>query len=89
MKTATAELESARNQVDVANQALQLAKEELDLTRGRFLAGVTDNIEVVAAQDSLATANDNQIDALFDFNKARAELAHALGQVEATYTRSR
>jgi outer membrane protein len=49
VKSGIAEWKAAKNEVDVANQALRLAHEELDLARGRFAAGVTDNIELVAA----------------------------------------
>jgi outer membrane protein TolC len=75
--------------VKVANDALSLAREELDLARGRFSAGVTDNIEVIAAQDSLARANDNQVDAFYRFSAARATLARATGRVEETFARSK
>jgi outer membrane protein TolC len=50
---------------------------------------VTDNIEVVSAQDSLARANDNQIEAMYRFSAARASLARALGRVEETFGRSK
>ena len=80
-----AELESARNEVDVANQGVRLANEEVTQARDRFQAGVANNIEVVTAQDALARANDNQIAALYRYNQARADLAHALGQTETLY----
>ncbi len=89
VKSGIAEWMAAKNEVDVANQALRLAQGELDLARGRFAAGVTDNIEVIAAQDSLARANDNQIDALYRFSAARACLARALGRVERTFARGK
>jgi outer membrane protein TolC len=89
VKTSLAEWKAAKNEVNVANDALRLAREELDLARGRFAAGVTDNIEVISAQDSLARANDNQIEALYRFSAARATLARALGRVEETFGRSK
>ena len=89
VKSSVAEWKAARNEVDVANDALRLAREELDLARGRFEAGVTDNIELISAQDSLARANDNQIDALYRFSAARAALARAIGRVEETFGRSK
>jgi outer membrane protein len=89
VKSSLAEWKAARNEVSVANDALRLAREELDLARGRFGAGVTDNIEVISAQDSLARANDNQIEALYRFSEARATLARALGRVEQTFGRSK
>jgi len=87
VKTALAQLAAARNEVDVANQAIALAQEEVAQARDRFQAGVADNIEVVTAQDALARANDNQIVALYRYNQARADLARATGQMEAVYAK--
>ena len=61
----------------------QAAIEDLD----RFQAGVGNNIEVITAQDELARANDNQIVALYRYNQARADLAHATGQMESLYAK--
>ena len=69
VKTAIARLESARNQVDVANLGVKLAREEVSQARDRFDAGVTNNIEVITAQDELARAKDNQIAALYQYNQ--------------------
>jgi outer membrane protein len=87
VKTAAAQLESARSQVDVASLGVSLAKQEVEQARDRFQAGVANNIEVVTAQDELARANDNQIAALYRYNQSRADLAHAAGQMEALYAR--
>jgi outer membrane protein TolC len=87
VKTAAAQLESARSQVDVASLGVSLARQEVEQARDRFQAGVANNIEVVTAQDELARANDNQIAALYRYNQSRADLAHAAGQMEALYAR--
>jgi outer membrane protein len=87
VKTALINLNSARNEVQVANLGIQLSKEEVDQARDRFKAGVANNIEVIQAQDSLARANDNQIVALYRFNQARADLARAIGQMEKVYAK--
>jgi outer membrane protein len=87
VKTALLNLQSARNEVQVANLGVQLAKEEVDQARDRFKAGVANNIEVISAQDSLSRANDNQIAALYRFNQARADFARAVGQMEKTYSK--
>lgn len=87
VKTALLNLESARNEVQVANLGVQLAKEEVDQARDRFKAGVANNIEVIQAQDALARANDNQIVALYRFNQARADYARGIGQMEKVYAR--
>lgn len=79
------ELEAARHQVELGRQQVQLANEQVSLSEGRFQSGVTDNIEVTTAQDSLARANDAEISALFRYNIARAQLARAVGSEEQTY----
>ena len=87
VKTAVAQVDAARNEVTVANLGIQLAREEVTQARDRFQAGVTNNIEVITAQDELARANDNQIGALYRYNQARASLAYAVGQMEALYAK--
>ena len=87
VKTALINLDSSRNEVQVANLGVQLSKEEVDQARDRFKAGVANNIEVIQAQDSLSRANDNQIAALYRFNQARADLARAIGQMERVYAK--
>lgn len=87
VKTALLNLESSRNEVQVANLGVQLAREEVDQARDRFRAGVANNIEVIQAQDSLSRANDNQIAALYRFNQARADFARATGQMEKVYSK--
>jgi len=87
VNTAAAELEAARHEVEVANQGMQLAREEVTQARDRFQAGVANNIEVITAQDEMARASDNQIAALYRYNQARADLAHAVGQMETLYSK--
>jgi outer membrane protein len=87
VKSAIDELDAARKNVDVANLGLQLANEEVAQAERRFAAGVTTNVEVITAQDELARANNNQIDALYRFNQSRVNLAQALGEVQDTYAK--
>jgi outer membrane protein len=87
VKTAMAQLESARHEVDVANEGVKLAQEEVNQARDRFSAGVANNIEVVTAQDALERANDNQISALYSYNQSRADLARATGHIEDLYAK--
>ena len=87
VKTAQAQLDAAQHEVDVANLGVKLAEEEVAQARDRFQAGVANNIEVVSAQNALARANDNQIAALYDYNQSRADLSHAIGQIEVLYSK--
>src|SRR5260370_1328152 len=87
VKTAAAQLESAKSETDVANLGVDLAREEVTQARDRFQAGVANNIEVITAQDELSRANDNQIAALYRYSQARADLARATGQMESLYAK--
>jgi len=87
IQVAQAELDAAQHEVEVADLAVSLSQEALTQARHRFEAGVSNNIEVINAQDELARANDNQISALYRLNQSRADLALAMGQIESLYTR--
>jgi outer membrane protein TolC len=82
VRAALLDIQSAADQVAVARSNLDLANQTLTQARDRFSAGVTDNIEVVQAQGSVAIANDNLITALYAHNLAKVELARALGSAE-------
>jgi outer membrane protein len=87
VKSAIDELNAAHKNVEVANLGLQLATNEVAQAERRFAAGVTTNVEVVTAQDALARANSNQIEALYRFNQSRVNLAQAMGVVQNTYAK--
>ena len=74
-------------QTETGDPVLAAFGEEVAQARDRFQAGVANNLEVITAQDELARANDNQIGALYRYNQSRADLAHAVGQMEALYAR--
>jgi outer membrane protein TolC len=82
VRAALLDIQSAADQVAVARSNLDLANQTLAQARDRFFAGVSDNIEVVQAQGSVAVANDNLIAALYAHNLAKVELARALGGAE-------
>jgi outer membrane protein TolC len=79
VRNAYLDLTAATNQVDVANQNLTVTKETLDLTRQRFQAGVSDNVEVIQAQESVASAELDYINSVFAHNIAKLSLARAIG----------
>lgn len=82
VRSAVLDLQSAADQVAVAERNADLANQTLIQARDRFSAGVTDNIEVVQAQQLLASANDNYISSLNAHNAAKIALATALGVAE-------
>src|SRR5579864_596878 len=76
------DIRTAADQVAVAQSNLELANQTLQQSRDRFAAGVTDTVEVVQSQESVAAANDSLIAARFAHNLAKVELARALGLAE-------
>jgi outer membrane protein TolC len=82
VRSALLDLSAAADQVEVARSALDLASQTLVQARDRFTAGVTDNLEVVEAQDAVASANENYISSLYSHNVAKVLLARAIGFAE-------
>jgi len=82
VRTALLDLAAAAEQVEVARSSVQLADEALTQARDRFSAGVTDNLEVVQAQESVASANESYISSLYAHNLAKVSLARAIGFAE-------
>jgi outer membrane protein TolC len=83
VRTAFLDLRAADDRVKVAQGALDLSKEQLDQAQDRFAAGIASNIEVVQAQEAVATASDNYLSSLYAHNVAKISLARALGVAEA------
>jgi outer membrane protein TolC len=86
VQVAQAEVAAAGSEVVVATQAVALEQEAMTQARHRFEAGVSNNIEVINAQDELARAMDGRINALYRLNQSRADLAKAMGQLEPLFT---
>lgn len=82
VRTALLNLESSSEQVAVARDNIDLAEQTLTQSRDRFTAGVTDTVEVVQAEEQVASAHENYISSLYDYNYAKISLARALGLAE-------
>ena len=82
VRTALLDLAAAADQVAVARSSVELAQETLTQAQDRFAAGVTDNLEVVQAQESVASANENYISSLYAHNLAKVSYARAIGFAE-------
>lgn len=83
LRLAVQDAGSRNAQIEVAEKSLRLAQEELRLAQQRYQQGVADNREVVEAQNRLAIAEDNLVEATFQYNLSRVELARAKGDVRA------
>lgn len=82
LRNAYLDFQAASSQVEVAQRNIQVAKETLELTQQKFQAGVSNNVEVVQAQESLATADLDYINSVFAHNLAKLSLARAMGNAE-------
>jgi len=76
------DLNSAADQVGVARSSVELSEQTLTQSEDRFSAGVADNLEVVQAQESVASAQESYIESLYAHNLAKIELARAIGDAE-------
>jgi len=85
VRDAFLDLQDSAQEVSVEKKAVQLATDTLQQSRDRFTSGVTDNIEVVQAQESLADANDAYIVSLYSYNVAKISLARAIGVAESRF----
>lgn len=82
IRTAMLNLQSSADQITVARSNMDLADQSLTQSRDRFAAGVTDTVEVVQAQETVAAAHEQYIASLYSFNFAKLSLARALGAAE-------
>jgi outer membrane protein TolC len=82
IRSALLDVRTSDDQVAVAKERIQLAGEELKEARDRYAAGVSGSLEVVQAQEAVAAANDNNIQALYTNNIAKLSLVRALGEAE-------
>ena len=78
VRNAYLDLRAAASQVRLGQRNVQVTRETLDLTRQRFEAGVTDNVEVVQAQESLTSAELDLINSVFAHNLAKLSLARSI-----------
>jgi outer membrane protein TolC len=82
VRVAALDVTAAAQLVKVADSNRALAADTLEQARDRFRSGVADTIEVVQAQESVATAEQDYISAVFASNLAQVSLARAIGQTE-------
>jgi outer membrane protein TolC len=79
VRAALLNLQSSAALVNVAQSNIDLAEQTLTQSRDRFSAGVTDTVEVVQSQEAVASAHEQYISSLYDYNYAKISLVRALG----------
>jgi outer membrane protein TolC len=82
VRTAFLNLKSSSDLVAVGKSNVDLASQTLKQAQDRFLSGVADNLEVVQAQESVASAEQSYIASVYSYNVAKVSLAQAIGIAE-------
>ncbi len=79
VRDALLDIASAQKQVEVARSSVDLANEALKEAQDRYANGVSDNLAVSQAQQSVAQADSQYVASLYRHNVAKLSLARALG----------
>jgi outer membrane protein TolC len=79
VRDALLDIDSAQKQVEVSRSSVDLANEALKEAQERYANGVSDNLAVSQAQQSVAQAEDQYVASLYRHNVAKLSLARALG----------
>ena len=82
VRAAFLDLDATARQLALAGKGRDLANQELTQARDRFAAGVANNVEVVQAQDAVAAATEQFIDAKYGYDLAKGALVRGTGMSE-------
>jgi outer membrane protein TolC len=85
IRAAMLDVNAAKELVKVSQSNVELAQQELSDERDRFGAGVDDNLPVVDAEASVASADASLVKSLYQYNVAKLQLARNTGVVETRY----
>jgi outer membrane protein TolC len=82
IRDALLDIASAQKLVEVAKSSVELANEALSEAQQRYANGVSDNLAVSQAEQSVAQAASQYVASLYRHNVAKLSLARALGAAE-------
>ncbi|HUD54865.1 MAG TPA: TolC family protein [Terracidiphilus sp.] len=85
VRSALLDVDAAHKLVEVARSNVDLATRALSDETDRVNAGVDDNLPLVDAQATLASAQSNLIESLYQYNLSKLALARAAGILEQQY----
>jgi outer membrane protein TolC len=85
VRSALLDADAAKKLVDVAKSNVELATQALNDETDRVNAGVDNNLPLVTAQASLASAQSNYVRSLYQYNLSKLALARAAGVIELQY----
>ena len=79
------DLQTAHQLVQVSKSNVDLAATALDQATQRFTAGVDNNLAVAEAQSTLAQAQSQYVNSVYQYNQAKLGLARNLGIIDTQY----
>jgi len=82
VRVAWLNVSASNSSVQVAEKNRRLAERALAQSQDRYVNGVTNYLEVVQAQETVAAANENYIRSLYSLNVATISMARAMGAAE-------
>jgi outer membrane protein TolC len=85
VRSALLDVDANLKLVQVAQSNLELATRALSDETDRVNAGVDDNLPLVTAQATLASAQSNLVESLYQYNVSKLALARASGILEQQY----
>jgi outer membrane protein TolC len=85
VRSALLDVDATSKLVEVARSNVDLATRALSDETDRVNAGVDDNLPLVTAQATLAAAQTNLVESLFQYNLSKLALARASGVLEQQY----
>jgi outer membrane protein TolC len=86
VRNAFLDIEAASSQVALSRENQKVARETLDLTKQKYDAGISESLEVVRAEESVASSDLDYISSLFAHNLAKLSLDRALGHAAENLT---
>jgi len=85
VRAALLDVDATTKLVQVARSNVELATHALSDETDRVNAGVDDNLPLVTAQSTLASAQSNLVESLYQYNVSKLVLARATGILESQY----
>jgi len=85
VRSALLDVDATTKLVEVARSSVELATRALSDETDRVNAGVDDNLPLVTAQATLASAQSNLVESLYQYNLSKLALARAAGVLEQQY----
>jgi outer membrane protein len=80
VKQAYLAIQEAKEKIDLTNEKVKSAEEDLDLVQEKYNLGAANILELLDAEVSFKKAESDRIEALYDYNLAVAQFEKAIGK---------